>query len=67
MMHVVNVTNAGSDGSSVGGATFRLRSAAKPSVGLTGTIGSKRYLDAGVLTVRNASQTFAGVIHWFSC
>ena len=58
---LVNVTNAGSDGSSFGGATFRLRSS-ETIGGLAGTIGSNVILDAGVLTVRNASQTFAGVI-----
>ncbi|MEQ1747983.1 MAG: autotransporter-associated beta strand repeat-containing protein [Prosthecobacter sp.] len=58
---VVNVSNAGSDGTSVGGSTFRLRSS-ETIGGLTGTVGSSVILDAGALTVRNAAQTFSGII-----
>jgi autotransporter-associated beta strand protein len=57
----VNVSNAGSDGSSVGGATLRIRTS-ETIGGLAGSIGSFATLDAGLLTVRNAAQTFSGVI-----
>jgi autotransporter-associated beta strand protein len=58
---VVNVANAGSDGTSVGGSTLRIRSS-ETIGGLAGTVGTSVILDTGVLTVRNASQTFSGVI-----
>ena len=57
----VNVSNAGSDGSSVGSATLRIRTS-ETIGGLAGSIGSFATLDAGLLTVRNAAQTFSGVI-----
>ncbi|MCX6853608.1 MAG: hypothetical protein NTV80_01750, partial [Verrucomicrobia bacterium] len=58
---IVNLTNGGSDGSSVGGSTFRLR-AGETIGGLAGTIGTSAILDSGIVTVREASQTFAGII-----
>ena len=58
---VVSIANAGADGTSAGGSTLRIRSS-ETIGGLAGTIGSSAILDSGVLTVRNASQTFAGVI-----
>lgn len=58
---LVNVVNAGSDGTSLGGSTLRVRSS-ETIGGLAGTVGSSVILDSGVLTIRNANQTFSGVI-----
>jgi autotransporter-associated beta strand protein len=58
---LVNVVNAGSDGTSLGGSTLRIRSS-ETIGGLAGSVGSSVILDSGVLTIRNANQTFAGVI-----
>lgn len=59
---VVSVANAGSDGSSLGGSTLRIRGS-ETIGGLTGTVGSSVILDTGsILTVRNVAQTFSGII-----
>jgi autotransporter-associated beta strand protein len=58
---LVNVVNAGSDGTSLGGSTLRIRSS-ETIGGLAGSVGSNVILDSGVLTIRNANQTFSGVI-----
>lgn len=58
---LVNVTNAGSDGSAQGSAVLQIRGS-ETIGGLAGSIGSSVILDTGVLTVRNANQTYQGVI-----
>ncbi|MBV6499159.1 MAG: hypothetical protein CJBNEKGG_01609 [Prosthecobacter sp.] len=59
---IVSLANAGSDGSSVGVATFRLRGS-ETIGGLAGAVGTGVILDENaILTVRNANQTYSGII-----
>jgi len=57
---LVNLANAGSDGSAAEAATLRLLSAEAVG-GLSGAIGTSLILD-GTLTLTGATQTFSGVI-----
>lgn len=58
----VSLANAGSDGSSVGSAMFRLRGS-ETIGGLLGQVGTSVVIDSGAtLTVTNASQTYSGVM-----
>ncbi|MBB5038870.1 autotransporter-associated beta strand repeat-containing protein [Prosthecobacter dejongeii] len=59
---IINLSNAGSDGSSVGGATVRVLQS-ETIGGLQGNVGTTVDIAAGqLLTVRNATQTYNGQV-----